>query len=63
MGRVSYPNMRRYGYGGRLATGADRRGGTLGILIPPSTGFVLYAILTEQSIGGCSSPGCCRGSC
>ena len=26
-------------------------GGTLGILIPPSTGFVVYAILTEQSIG------------
>ncbi|MFN3954045.1 MAG: TRAP transporter large permease [Pararhodobacter sp.] len=51
MGRVSYPNMRRYGYGGRLATGAIAAGGTLGILIPPSTGFVLYAILTEQSIG------------
>jgi len=51
MGRVSYPNMRRYGYGGRLATGSIAAGGTLGILIPPSTGFVLYAILTEQSIG------------
>jgi tripartite ATP-independent transporter DctM subunit len=51
MGRVAYPNMRRYGYGGRLSTGAIAAGGTLGILIPPSTGFVLYAILTEQSIG------------
>ncbi len=51
MGRVAYPNMRRYGYGGRLSTGAVAAGGTLGILIPPSTGFVLYAILTEQSIG------------
>lgn len=51
MGRVAYPNMRRYGYGGRLSTGSIAAGGTLGILIPPSTGFVLYAILTEQSIG------------
>jgi tripartite ATP-independent transporter DctM subunit len=51
MGRVAYPNMRRYNYGGRLATGSIAAGGTLGILIPPSTGFVLYAILTEQSIG------------
>jgi tripartite ATP-independent transporter DctM subunit len=51
MGKVAYPNMRRYGYGGRLATGTIAAGGTLGILIPPSTGFVLYAILTEQSIG------------
>ena len=51
MGRVAYPNMRRFGYGGRLATGTIAAGGTLGILIPPSTGFVLYATLTEQSIG------------
>jgi tripartite ATP-independent transporter DctM subunit len=51
MGRVAYPNMRRYNYGGRLSTGSIAAGGTLGILIPPSTGFVLYAILTEQSIG------------
>ncbi|MGJ3263237.1 MAG: TRAP transporter large permease [Salinarimonas sp.] len=51
MGRVAYPNMRRYGYGQKLSTGAIAAGGTLGILIPPSTGFVLYAILTEQSIG------------
>ncbi|MBZ0215670.1 MAG: TRAP transporter large permease subunit, partial [Fimbriimonadaceae bacterium] len=32
-------------------TGVVAAGGTLGILIPPSTGFVIYAILTEQSIG------------
>jgi tripartite ATP-independent transporter DctM subunit len=51
MGRVAYPNMRRFGYGGRLSAGTIAAGGTLGILIPPSTGFVLYAILTEQSIG------------
>ena len=51
MGQVSLPEMRRYGYDPRLATGCIAAGGTLGILIPPSTGFVVYAILTEQSIG------------
>ncbi len=51
MGRVSLPEMRRYEYHPRLATGAIAAGGTLGILIPPSTGFVIYAILTEESIG------------
>lgn len=51
MGRVSLPEMRRYHYDPRLATGAIAAGGTLGILIPPSTGFVIYAILTEESIG------------
>ena len=51
MGRVALPEMERYGYSPRLATGAVAAGGTLGILIPPSTGFVIYAILTERSIG------------
>lgn len=51
MGRVSLPEMLRYKYDPRLATGAIAAGGTLGILIPPSSGFILYAILTETSIG------------
>ncbi len=51
MGRVALPEMRRYNYDDRLATGCIAAGGTLGILIPPSTGFVIYAILTEESIG------------
>ncbi|MDP6172806.1 MAG: TRAP transporter large permease [Rhodospirillales bacterium] len=51
MGRVSLPEMKRYDYHPRLATGCVAAGGTLGILIPPSTGMVIYAILTEQSIG------------
>ncbi len=51
MGRVALPEMRRYAYSNRLATGAVAAGGTLGILIPPSTGFIIYALLTEQSIG------------
>ncbi len=51
MGRVALPEMLRAGYAPGLATGAIAAGGTLGILIPPSTGFVLYALLTEESIG------------
>ena len=51
MGRVALPEMRRYDYDPRLATGAVAAGGTLGILIPPSTVLVVYALLTEQSIG------------
>jgi tripartite ATP-independent transporter DctM subunit len=51
MGRVCLPEMERYKYDMRLATGTVAAGGTLGILIPPSTAFIVYAILTEQSIG------------
>jgi tripartite ATP-independent transporter DctM subunit len=51
MGRVALPEMKRYNYDDSLATGAVAAGGTLGILIPPSTGMIIYAILTEQSIG------------
>lgn len=51
MGRVSLPEMQRYNYDNGLSTGAIAAGGTLGILIPPSAGFVIYAILTEESVG------------
>ncbi len=51
MGKVALAEMDRYEYDQRLSTGVVAAGGTLGILIPPSTGFVVYAILTEQSIG------------
>jgi len=51
MAHVSLPEMRRLNYSGRLSTGSLAAGGTLGILIPPSVVLVVYAILTEQSIG------------
>ncbi|MXZ61726.1 MAG: TRAP transporter large permease [Acidobacteria bacterium] len=51
MGRVSLPEMRRFRYDDSLATGAIAAGGTLGILIPPSAGLVIYGIITEESIG------------
>jgi C4-dicarboxylate transporter DctM subunit len=51
MASIALPEMRRYGYSGALATGSLAAGGTLGILIPPSIILVIYAILTEQSLG------------
>ena len=51
MGVVALPEMRKYGYKDGLATGSIAAGGTLGILIPPSTGFIIYGIIAEQSIG------------
>lgn len=51
MGNVALPEMRRFGYSPKLATGVVAAGGTLSFLIPPSLGFVVYGMLTEQSIG------------
>jgi len=51
MAKVAYPSMRRLGYSDMLATGAIAGGGTLGILIPPSTVMVIYGIMTETNIG------------
>lgn len=51
MGRVALPEMKRFRYDDGLSTGVIAAGGTLGILIPPSAGFIVYSILTEESIG------------
>ena len=51
MGTVVMPEMRRYRYDSRLATGALAASGTLGILIPPSLIFIFYGVMTETSIG------------
>lgn len=51
MGRVALPEMKRYKYADSLSTGSVAAGGTLGFLIPPSGGMIIYAILTEQSVG------------
>jgi C4-dicarboxylate transporter DctM subunit len=51
MGRVALPEMKRYNYNDSLATGCVAAAGSLGILIPPSTIFIIYGIMTEQSIG------------
>ncbi len=51
MGRIALPEMRKYKYDITLATGTVASAGTLGILIPPSTVFIVYGYLVEQSIG------------
>jgi len=49
--KVAYPSMKKFGYSDGLATGSIAAGGTLGILIPPSTIMVIYGIMTGTSIG------------
>jgi C4-dicarboxylate transporter DctM subunit len=49
--RVAYPEMRRFGYPQSFATGVIAAGGTLGIMIPPSTVFAVYGLITEQDVG------------
>jgi tripartite ATP-independent transporter DctM subunit len=51
MATVTLPEMKRYGYDMSLATGTVAAAGSLGILIPPSVIFIVYGIMTEQSIG------------
>jgi tripartite ATP-independent transporter DctM subunit len=51
MGRIALPEMKKYKYDMTLATGTVAAAGTLGIMIPPSTVFIVYGLLVEQSIG------------
>jgi tripartite ATP-independent transporter DctM subunit len=51
IGTCALPEMRKFGYSPKLAAGSIAAGGTLGWLIPPSVGFIIYAMLTEQSVG------------
>jgi tripartite ATP-independent transporter DctM subunit len=61
MARVAMPEMRRFKYRDSFAAGSIAAGGTLGILIPPSVIMVLYAIMTEQSIGAMFAAGVIPG--
>ena len=51
MGTIGLPQMKSYNYDVKLATGSICAGGTVGILIPPSLGFIIYGIIVEESIG------------
>ena len=51
MSKVALPEMRRFGYSDKLATGVIAGGGTLGILIPPSVVLAIYGYITEQDVG------------
>ena len=62
MSQIAMPEMRRYKYDDRLATGSIAAGGTIGILIPPSVILALYGILTETNIGDLFLAGVLPGS-
>ena len=61
MGTVCLPEMRKYNYKDTLSTGCLAAGGTLGILIPPSVGFILYGIATGNSVGAMFAAGLMPG--
>jgi tripartite ATP-independent transporter DctM subunit len=50
-GKASYPEMRKHGYKESFSAATIIAGGTVGIMIPPSISFIIYGILTENSIG------------
>ncbi|MFS4580174.1 TRAP transporter large permease subunit [Phaeobacter sp. C3_T13_0] len=50
-GRIALPEMARRKYDPTLASGVVAAGGTLGALVPPSGAIILFALLTEKSIG------------
>lgn len=62
MARVALPEMRKHGYDAALATGTLAAGGTLGIMIPPSIALLLYALITEQSVGDMFAAGLLPGA-
>jgi tripartite ATP-independent transporter DctM subunit len=47
IGKVSIPEMKRYGHGDAIACGTVAAAGTLGMMIPPSGMLVLYGIITD----------------
>jgi len=51
MGKVTLPEMKRYGYADTLRTGCVASAGSLAIMIPPSTALIIYGVLSENSIG------------
>ncbi|MCD7767785.1 MAG: TRAP transporter large permease [Oscillospiraceae bacterium] len=61
MAVVCLPQMRRHGYDDSLACGSVAAGGTLGILIPPSTGFIIFGIISGESIGALFAAGIIPG--
>lgn len=50
-GSVSMPEMRKFGYNWGLAAATVSAAGTLAIMIPPSTVFIIYGVMTSTSVG------------
>ncbi len=63
LGRIAYPEMRKAGYSEEIAAGGIAAGGGIGTMIPPSLGFMVYGLLTEQSIGKLFMCGLIPGIC
>ncbi|HSM20885.1 MAG TPA: TRAP transporter large permease subunit, partial [Rubrivivax sp.] len=61
MSKVAFPPMKRLGYADYLSAGVIAAGGTLGIMIPPSTILVIYGIVTETNIGHVCAAGVLPG--
>ena len=61
MGVVALPEMRKHGYDDSLSCGSIAAGGTLGILIPPSTGFIIFGIVAGESVGALFAAGIIPG--
>lgn len=61
MGAIALPEMRSRGYNDAISTGSLCIGGTLGVMIPPSTPMIIYAIIAECSIGKLFSAGILPG--
>lgn len=51
IGKTAIPEMKKHHYDPAIALGSVACAGTLGFMIPPSSPFIIYGILTEQSIG------------
>jgi len=51
MGKMTLPEMDRYKYARKISLGSIVAGGSLGNLIPPSIGLVLFGMITQQSVG------------
>ncbi|MBL1421412.1 MAG: TRAP transporter large permease subunit [Alphaproteobacteria bacterium] len=51
IGKIALGEMRERKYSTELSSGSIAAGGTLGQLIPPSSALILYAIMTEESVG------------
>ncbi|MDR1570999.1 MAG: TRAP transporter large permease [Clostridiales Family XIII bacterium] len=61
MGTVCLPEMSKYSYKRSLSTGLISAGGTMGILIPPSVGFIVYGTISGESIGAMFAAGILPG--
>jgi tripartite ATP-independent transporter DctM subunit len=51
IGKVALPDMEKRGYARGISMGSVAAGGSLGILIPPSITFIIYGVMTQQSVG------------